>query len=87
MNFNFESIGLMLLATFYSMGKPQLQKYLQDLHDKNEAWYKAAIFTANAGVQEGNKAAAKTATQLDDAALADIQDTLVTSAKANGITL
>jgi len=87
MNFNFESIGLMLLATFYSMGKPALQKYLQDLHDKSEHWYKAAIFTANAGLQEGAAAALKTATQLDDAAIADIQDAIATSAKANGITL
>ena len=87
MNFNFESIGLILLATFYSMGKPALVKYLQDLHDKSEHWYKAAIFTANAGLQEGAKAATKTATQLDDAALADIQDAIETSAKANGVSL
>lgn len=87
MNFNFESIGLMLLATFYSMGKPQLEKYLQDLHDKSEYWYKAAVFTANAAIKEGKKAALTTTTQLDDAALADIQDALATSAQANGITL
>lgn len=87
MNFSLETVGLLLLSSVYQMGKPQLVAYLQDLHDKDVNWYKAAIYTANAAALFAKTEAGKSSTQLDDAAVADIIDTLTTSASANGITL
>lgn len=86
-NFNVESIGLMLLSTFYALGKPALEKYLDDLHTKSPSWYKAVLFVGIASVEEAAKLAANTNTQIDDTAVADIKDAIQTSANTNGITL
>lgn len=87
MNFSLETVGMILISSFYGMGKPVILEFLQKQHDSRPEWYKAILAVANAALSEGAKAALKSATKLDDAAIADLQDAIQTSATANGITL
>lgn len=85
--FNLESLGSVLLASFFVSIKPKLVEILQEQFDRNVHEYKALLFLLNAGVERLKAVVDKTETKLDDAALADIQDVLQTSAAKNGITL
>lgn len=87
MNFSFDSLAVMVIGTLYSMGKPAIEKYFQDLYAVDKNLYAGVLNIAKYGCTKAAPLVKKTATQIDDAALADIEDAINTSATANGITL
>lgn len=65
----------------------KLDSILQDLHDSNIDDYKATIASGNAFFRHLEPWVKKTATNIDDALLADWTDVITKSATKNGITL
>ena len=84
---NFDLIAGLVLSSLVAAGKPKAIELLQELHTKNAHDYKAVIFALNAGAEHLKEVTDKTATTLDDSALAAIQDILASSASQNGITI
>lgn len=84
---NFDLIAGLVLSSLVAAGKPKAVELLQELYTKNAHDYKAAIFALNAGAEHLKSVTEKTATNLDDAALAAVQDILASSAAANGLSL
>lgn len=85
MDFNF-IVGL-VLSSLAAAGKPKAVELLQELYDKNDKDYKAAIYLLNAGLAKLSDVTAKTETKLDDQTVAILQDIVASSAEKNGLTL
>ena len=84
---NFDLIAGLVLSSLVAAGKPKAIELLQELYTKNVHDYKAAIALLNAGAEHLKSAVEKTATSLDDNALAAVQDILASSATKNGLSL
>lgn len=82
----FDVIGLLITA-LKSVGKEPVVDFLQALHDKNPKLYLAIISVSDYLLSEGQVAATKTATTIDDVIVAALQEILAASATKNGITL
>lgn len=87
MNFSLDSLAVMVITTFYTMGKPAVEKYLQDLYVIDKNLYAGILNIAKYGLTKAAPLVKATKTQIDDTALADIQDAIATSATANNISL
>lgn len=84
---NFDLIAGLVLSSLAAAGKPKALELLQDLHDKNEKDYKAAIFLGDAALAKLKAVTDKSTTTIDDAIVADVQDILTSSASANGLSM
>lgn len=84
---NFDLIAGLVLSSLAAAGKPKALELLQNLHDKNEKDYKAAIYFGNAALAKLQSAAAKSETTIDDSAVSLAQDIIASSAQQNGLTL
>lgn len=83
MNLNF--LVELFSKTIADAGESKLKEVLQNLHDQNEAEYKAAIYGGHALVKRLRPLVEKSKTSIDDAVLGAIDDAINESAKANGI--
>lgn len=84
---NFNLIAGLILSSLAAAGKPKALELLQNLHDKNEKDYKAAIYFANAALAKLSDAASKSETTIDDSAVNLAQDIIESSASKNGLAL
>lgn len=87
MNFNLDLIGGILINALVTAEKTPVLAFLQSIHDKDVDEYNALIFAANYGLKKAAEFSTKSATQLDDEAVAAIKSILSESASENGITL
>lgn len=75
----------LLSGMIESAGESKLIEILQELHDKNPAQYKAAIYGGTALVQGLLPLVTGTPNKIDDAILNAIDDAIRISAERNGI--
>lgn len=83
---NFDLIGL-LISALKTAGKEPLVTLLQAIYDKNIKQYRAIVFVTDYLLSEGQLAATKTSTNIDDEVVAALQEIVAASATKNGITL
>lgn len=76
-----------LITALATVGQQPVVDFLQAIHDKNIKLYRVIIFDADYALSEGQVAALKSATKIDDQLVAAAQGILKASASANGITL
>lgn len=76
-----------LITALATVGQQPIVDLLQAIHDKNIKLYRVIIYDADYALSEGQIAATKTATNIDDDIVKAAQGILNASATANGITL
>lgn len=76
-----------LITALATVGQKPVVDFLQAIHEKDAKLYLAIIYGADYALSEGQIAATKTATNIDDTLVAAAQEILKASASANGITL
>lgn len=76
-----------LITALATVGQEPVVDFLQSIHDKNVKLYRVIIYDADYALSEGQVAATKTATNIDDSLIAAARQILTASATKNGITL
>lgn len=76
-----------LITALATVGQQPVVDLLQAIHDKNLKLYRVIIYDADYALSEGQIAATKTVTKIDDELVAAAKGILNASASANGITL
>ena len=76
-----------IITALATVGQKPVVDFLQSIHDKDVKLYNAIIYGADYALSEGQVAATKTATNIDDSLVEAAQGILKASATVNGITL
>lgn len=76
-----------LISALATVGEQPLVDVLQVIHDKNLKLYRVIIYDVDYALSEGQIAATKTKTTIDDDLVKAAQGILNASATKNGITL
>lgn len=87
MNFNLESLAIMVITALVASGEEKALGILQDFHDKDEKLYKASIFVGDWALGKLENVTDKTVTKIDDTLVKDATSIIAKSAAANGLTL
>lgn len=83
---NFDFVAL-LMPILLTVGKEPAVTFLQSIFLKDVKLYKLIIAGLDYALSEGQIAALKTTTTIDDALISVIREIVVSSASSNGITL